>query len=192
MRREKKSTYPLLISQLFPNFVLVQDMLVLHNDKQVESTLLQKNMKLAEALSIRADLQRKVSQLKGRLKDSSKVQEGDTPAEQVTDLFQELEECLAQLEEMVYRINRTNMETVHEGETITRMIARKDRLAQRVAINQDLLAHVMETDRYGRNEIKYVRMVDVAALRKETDGIAKALRELDLKLQELNWTIDLL
>ena len=149
-------------------------------------------MKLAEALSIRADLQRKVSQLRSRLKDSSKVQEGDTPAEKVADLFQELEECLVQLEEMVYRINRTNMETIHEGETITRMIARKDHLAQRVAINQELLGHVMETDRYGRNEIKYVRMVDVAALRKETDGIAKTLRELDLKLQELNWTIDLL
>ena len=143
-------------------------------------------MKLAEALSIRADLQRKVSQLRARLKDSSKVQEGDTPAEQISDLFLELEECLVQLEEMVYRINHTN-----EGETITRMIARKDHLSQRVAINQDLLEHVMETDRYGRNEIKYVRMVDVAALRKETDIIAKQLRELDLKLQELNWTIDL-
>lgn len=149
-------------------------------------------MKLAEALSIRADLQRKVSQLKTRLKDSSKVQEGDTPAEQVSDLFQELDDCLVQLEEMVYRINHTNMQTLHEGETITRMIARKDHLAQRVSINQELLKHVIETDRYGRNEIKYVRMVDVAALRKETDSIAKQLRELDLKLQELNWTIDLL
>ena len=148
-------------------------------------------MKLAEALSIRADLQRKVSQLRARLKDSSKVQEGDTPAEQISDLFLELEECLVQLEEMVYRINHTNMQTFYEGETITRMIARKDHLSQRVAINQDLLEHVMETDRYGRNEIKYVRMVDVAVLRKETDIIAKQLRELDLKLQELNWTIDL-
>lgn len=149
-------------------------------------------MKLAEALSIRADLQRKVSQLKARLKDSSKVQEGDTPAEQVSDLFLELEECLEQLEEMVYHINHTNMQTFHEGETITRMIARKDHLTQRVSINQELLGYVMETDRYGRNEIKYVRTVDVAALRKETDNIAKQLRELDLKLQELNWTIDLL
>ena len=102
-------------------------------------------MKLAEALSIRADLQRKVSQLRARLKDSSKVQEGDTPAEQISDLFLELEECLVQLEEMVYRINHTNMQTFYEGETITRMIARKDHLSQRVAINQDLLEHVMET-----------------------------------------------
>lgn len=149
-------------------------------------------MKLAEALSIRADLQRKVSQLKARLRDSSKVQEGDIPAEQVSDLFKELDDCLVELEEMVYRINYTNMQTVYKGETITRMIARKDHLAQRVSINQELLKYVMETDRYGRNEIKYVRMVDVAALRKETDNIAKQLRELDLKLQELNWTIDLL
>ena len=44
-------------------------------------------MKLAEALSVRADLQRRISQLKSRLKDSSKIQEGDTPAENVKDLY---------------------------------------------------------------------------------------------------------
>lgn len=149
-------------------------------------------MKLAEALSIRADLQRRINQLRMRLKDSSKVQEGDLPAEQLTDLFQELDACLVQWEDMVFRINQTNIKTLYEGKSITRMIARKDRLAQRVAINQELLKHVMETERYGRNEIKYVRQVDVTALRKETDCFAKELRELDLKLQELNWAVDLL
>lgn len=114
-------------------------------------------MKLAEALSIRADLQRRINQLRTRLKDSSKVQEGDLPAEQLTDLFQELDACLVQWEDMVFRINQTNIKTLYEGKSITRMIARKDRLAQRVAINQELLKHVMETERYGRNEIKYVR-----------------------------------
>lgn len=149
-------------------------------------------MKLAEALSIRADLQRRINQLRTRLKDSSKVQEGDIPAEQLTDLFQELDACLVQWEDMVFRINQTNIKTLYEGKSITRMIARKDRLAQRVAINQELLKHVMETERYGRNEIRYVRQVDVTALRKETDCFAKELRELDLKLQELNWAVDLL
>lgn len=149
-------------------------------------------MKLAEALSIRADLQRRINQLRTRLKDSSKVQEGDLPAEQLTDLFQELDACLVQWEDMVFRINQTNIKTLYEGKSITRIIARKDRLAQRVAINQELLKHVMETERYGRNEIRYVRQVDVTALRKETDCFAKELRELDLKLQELNWAVDLL
>ena len=149
-------------------------------------------MKLAEALSIRADLQRRISQLKSRLKDSSKIQEGDTPAEDVNDLYKELGDCLTQLEELTYRINHTNMQTVHEGETLTRMIARKDTLTLRISVMRDVLSHVIENDRYGRNEIKYIRTIDVPAFRKEMDGYAKRLRELDLKLQSLNWTVDLI
>ena len=91
-------------------------------------------MKLAEALSVRADLQRRISQLKSRLKDSSKIQEGDTPAEDVNDLYKELGDCLTQLEELTYRINHTNMQTVHEGETLTRIIARKDMLTLRISV----------------------------------------------------------
>ena len=149
-------------------------------------------MKLAEALSVRADLQRRISQLKSRLKDSSKIQEGDTPAENVKDLYKELDDCLTQLEELTYRINHTNMQTVHEGETLTRMIARKDTLTLRISVMRDVLSHVIENDRYGRNEIKYIRTIDVSAFRKEMDGYAKQLRELDLKLQSLNWTVSLI
>lgn len=149
-------------------------------------------MKLAEALSIRADLQRKVSQLKNRLKDSAKVQEGDEPAESVEELFAELGDCLSQLEELVFRINRTNMQTMNEGESLTHMIAREDVLSMRISVMREVLGHVTETDRYGRNEIRYVRTVDVAALRKETDTYARQLRELDLQLQSLNWSVDLI
>lgn len=49
-------------------------------------------MKLSEALSLRADLQNRVSQLKARIKDSARVPEGDTPAEDVASLFSELDE----------------------------------------------------------------------------------------------------
>ena len=143
-------------------------------------------MKLAEALSVRADLQRRISQLKSRLKDSSKIQEGDTPAEDVNDLYKELGDCLTQLEELTYRINHTNMQTVHEGETLTRMIARKDILTLRISVMRDVLSHVIENDRYGRNEIKYIRTIDVPAFRKEMDAYAKRLR------QSLNWTVDLI
>lgn len=149
-------------------------------------------MKLAEALSVRADLQRRISQLKSRLKDSSKIQEGDTPAEDVNDLYKELDDCLMQLDELTYRINNTNMQTVHEGETLTRMIARKDTLTLRISVMRDVLKHVIENDRYGRNEIKYIRTIDIPAFRKEMDTYAKRLRELDLKLQSLNWTVDLI
>ena len=150
-------------------------------------------MKLAEALSNRAVLQRRISQLKGRLKDSAKVQEGDTPAEDVKALFLELDSRLEKQEKLVYQINCTNMQITHNGENLTRMLARRDSLSARVSLMREVLKHVTETEtRYGRNEIRYVRTVDVAELRKETDAYCKQLRELDNLIQSINWTVDLL
>ena len=67
-------------------------------------------MKLAEALSIRADLQKRVAQLKERIKESAKVQEGDEPCDNVEELYKELDEALVQLEDLIYRINITNVQ----------------------------------------------------------------------------------
>ena len=143
-------------------------------------------MKLAEALSLRADLQKRVNELKVRFKDSAKVQEGDTPAEDLAALDVELNTALEELEDLIYRINATNMRTVHEGETVTRLMARKDVLAMRVQLMKEVLSHVVEGD------ARYGRMVDVPDLRRRTDAAARELRELDMKIQALNWSVDLI
>ena len=149
-------------------------------------------MKLAEALSVRADLQKRVAQLKERIKDSAKVQEGDEPCDNVEELCKELDEALVQLEGMIYRINMTNVQTLHDGVSLTRLIAKRDVLSLRVKALQEVVRHVAANDtRFGRNELKYVRTIDVNALRKEADTYAKQYRELDLKIQSLNWTVDL-
>ena len=150
-------------------------------------------MKLAEALLIRADLQKKVAQLKARLKDSAKVQEGDEPAEDVTSLFKELNDTLSELEDLIFRINMTNTNTVVDGESLTHMMARKDVLTTRLSVMRELIAHVTESDtRYGRNEIRYIRTIDVAKLRRETEQYSKQLRELDVKIQGLNLQAELI
>jgi hypothetical protein len=149
-------------------------------------------MKLAEALSIRADLQKKVSQLKERLKSNVKIQEGDVPAEDPKELFEELENYLVQLEDLIYRINLTNTNTIHKGCTLTKLIATKDVLSLRVSLMREVLNHTVEReDRYGRSEIKYIRTVDVSELRKSVDSYSKQLRELDLEIQSLNWITEL-
>ena len=149
-------------------------------------------MKLAEALSIRADLQKRVAQLKERIKESAKVQEGDEPCDNVEELYKELDEALVQLEDLVYRINITNVQIVQDGDSLTRLIAKRDVLSLRVKTLQEVVRHVSANDtRYGRNELKYVRTIDIKALRKEADTYAKQYRELDLKIQSLNWTVDL-
>lgn len=150
-------------------------------------------MKLAEALSLRADLQKRLAQLKGRMKESAKVQEGDTPPEDIAVLEKEFDALLAQLEKLIYRINVTNLATVDdEGTTLTALIARRDVLTLRVSSMREVLDFVSEPDnRYGRNEIKIVRLIDVAAARRKLDERSRSLRELDMKIQSINWTVDL-
>ena len=47
-------------------------------------------------------------------------------------------------------------------------------------------------DRFSRSEVKFVATVDVAAVRALADAAAKRYRELDTRLQQLNWTTDLI
>ena len=149
-------------------------------------------MKLAEALSIRADLQKRVAQLKERIKESAKVQEGDEPCDNVEELYKELDEALFQLEDLIYRINITNVQIVQDGDSLTRLIAKRDVLSLRVKALKEVVNYVSANDtRFGRNELKYVRTIDIKVLRKEADTYAKQYRELDLKIQSLNWTVDL-
>ena len=149
-------------------------------------------MKLAEALNLRADLQKKVAQIKERLSQNVKVQEGDEPAEAPEGLFAELDATLSQLEDLIVRINRTNQETVWEGQTLTEMIAAKDILSMHLSVlRSSLEATNIRNDRYTRNEIKFVRTVDETELQKRVDKLSKQIREVDTKLQQANWTVEL-
>lgn len=149
-------------------------------------------MKLAEALNQRADLQKRIAQLRERLSNNVKVQEGDQPAERPEDLLAELSGSLKELENMIVRINRTNQETVWEGKTLTEMIAGKDVLSLQLSVLRSALdAANVRSDRYSRNEIKFVRTIDVNVLQKKVDDLSRDLRELDSKLQQANWLTDL-
>lgn len=55
-------------------------------------------IKLAEALSQRKDLQKRIEQLKDRIKNNVKVQEGDAPLEDPKELAEEMDRCLKRLE----------------------------------------------------------------------------------------------
>lgn len=149
-------------------------------------------MKLAEALSVRKDLQNKIDQLEDRLKSIVKIQEGDEPDEAAEDLLSELQNAAVQLEDVIYRVNRTNLHAVMDGVPITKLIARKDVLTREVGILRNVLkvASAQES-RYSRNEIKYVRTIDTAELRKKVDRLSAELRRVDLRIQEANWMFEL-
>ena len=150
-------------------------------------------MKLAEALNQRADLQTRLAQLKDRLSNNVKVQEGDSPAEKPEDLFVELNASLKELESLIVRINKTNQETLWGGKTLTEIIAAMDVFSLHLSTLRAVLeAANVRSDRYSRNEIKFVRTIDVTELQKKVDSLSKELRELDSSLQQANWMTDLL
>ena len=149
-------------------------------------------MKLAEALQERADLNRRIEQLRSRLDSNALVQEGEKPAEEPEQLLKELDGCVARLEELMAKINRTNCETVVEGKTLTEMIAHKDALLIRLSAYRDLVNSASQTARRAtRSEIKILSTIHVQDKQRMVDEMAKELRLLDNKLQATNWTVDL-
>jgi len=150
-------------------------------------------MKLAEGLSIRKDLQTRIEQLKVRLLNNMKVQEGDQPAEKPADLMKELDTCLVELQDIMYRINATNMQTLKNGKTLTEMMAERDVLGKRIQVLREAFDRASQSqDRYGRNEIRYVTTIDVPALRKQIDTYSQQLRKLDIEIQAINFSTTLL
>ncbi|MDX6499436.1 MAG: hypothetical protein QOG23_2696 [Blastocatellia bacterium] len=149
-------------------------------------------MKLAEALILRADCQKRFAQLKARLLVNAKVQEGDQAAEDPKEISAQLEAVANQLADLIKRINKTNSGTSYAGGTISDALADRDVLALRRAAYAELAQTAAITqDRYTRSEVKYVRTIDVVETQKRADELAKNYRELDARIQELNWQTQL-
>ena len=89
-------------------------------------------MKLAEALVMRADLQKRIAQMRKRMENSAWVQEGDQPAEEPEALVRELTALINQLEALMTRINLTNAQPGPDGTTVTALLARRDCLTSYV------------------------------------------------------------
>ncbi len=150
-------------------------------------------MKLSEALALRADTQKRVMQLRERLRTSALVQEGETPPEDPRELLAELDRLLGQLTNLVGRINRTNLAArLPNGTSLTEALAARDTLALRASILETLAdAATNRVNRYSRTEIRMVPTVDIGAVRRQADAAARERRELDTAIQGVNWSTDL-
>jgi septicolysin len=150
-------------------------------------------MKLAEALILRADLQKRIDQLRVRLNNNAKVQENDEPSEKPEDLLNELDSNINQLKVLIKQINKTNCVTVSNGQTLADLIAERDTLTLKSNILRGFLNIAgQKVNLYSTTEIKIMSTVDVPALQKELDLLSKKIRETDTELQQANWLTELI
>jgi hypothetical protein len=155
-------------------------------------------MKLAEALLLRADRNRSLEQLKQRIQVSARYQEGEKPAEDARDLVAAALSVLDELEFLIRTINRTNSETVmDDGRTVTDALAERDVLRLRYSmlkVSAEAASGVIQQVgfmRATRSELKYLRALDVKGLRQQASDVARQARELDARIQQVNWTTEL-
>ena len=150
-------------------------------------------MKLAEALNLRADLQKRIANLRERLIKNAKVQEGDTPSEDPNMLLNELNDNIIELENIIKLINKTNSSTYIGNESISDIIAKRDTLGLKLSILRSFISEsANKIERYSNKEIKILSTVNVAEQQKEIDKLSKEYRLIDTKLQGLNWTTDII
>lgn len=150
-------------------------------------------MKLAEALLLRSEYQKKIENLQSRLIANLKVQENDTPHENPEELLQEAFALNDQLCELVKQINaRNNTVTLPTGQLLSEALADRDMLMKKRNLLASLTASANQRDfRLTRAEIKMTVTLPIGELQQQIDSLSRSFRELDIQIQALNWTVDL-
>jgi hypothetical protein len=150
-------------------------------------------MKLAEALLIRADQKKKLLSLRERITKNARVQEGEAPAEKVDDLIAQAFAVLKEQQTVIQQIDRANARAkLADGRLLADVLAERETLIQQHALLVAAIAATQkEADRYSQREIKWVAQIKVSAVQKQADDLSAKLRELNARIQEANWQIDL-
>ncbi|MPW45218.1 septicolysin [Acinetobacter guerrae] len=150
-------------------------------------------MKLAEALLLRSDLQKKLLSLQQRIHKNVLVQDGDTPSENPEQLIDEAVMVNKQLFQLIQKIHQTNAQAqANNGKALLDILNQRDQLnAEHRIIQQAIDNTQKDTDRYSVREIKWIKAVSVSKLQKQADEISQNLRLINLEIQASNWQIDL-
>ena len=151
-------------------------------------------MKLAEALLLRSEYQKKIENLQNRILANIKVQENDKPLENPQVLIEEAFETSEQLCTLIKKFNAcNNIAKLPAGQTLSEAIVERDMLLKKRNLLASIAARALEKDyRLTHTEVKMNVVVSVEDTQKQIDNLSKQFRELDAQIQALNWTVDLL
>ena len=150
-------------------------------------------MKLAEALVLRKDHQKRLQQLKDRILRNCLVQEGELPSEQPGVLMEEYDKICGDLDSLVQRINRANLSNpVGRFSNVADALFHRNLQRQRHEVYASIAAQASgQQFRATRTEIKTVSVVRAVDAQKIADDAAKDARETDVLIQQANWNVEL-
>jgi len=152
-----------------------------------------RKMKLAEALLLRSEYQKKIENLQSRIHANIKVQENDSPHEDPQGLIEETFDLTEQLCALIKKINAcNNTATLPNGLTISEAIVERDMLMKKRNILSSITMMAQNRDyRLTHSEVRMNVIVSVEEMQKQIDTISQRFRELDTQIQGANWTTEL-
>lgn len=150
-------------------------------------------MKLAEALVLRADLQKKLENLKKRLANSVRKLDDIQVIEDPTALKLEAEETITVLYSLIDRIYRTNQSVIlPSGQSMVTVLAKRDELVERRKLLDYIINKSLpDSGLYFNERGKWQPAIDISAYQKQMDDISMQIRRLNLDIQQTNWQVDL-
>jgi hypothetical protein len=107
----------------------------------------------------------------------------------------EADRLLDELESLIRRINRTNAATdLGTDSTMTDALARRDAPRLRHSVLVDAADGAAGRGQYRqlRSELRYLSALPVGEPRRRADDVSREIRELDTRIQQANWDIELL
>lgn len=150
-------------------------------------------MKLAEALLLRRDLEAKLTVMKQTILQNALIQEGDSLDISLEELLEDYQTTNEEFSQLVVRINQRNSSAaLYDAEKlIVEALEERESLRRQHGLLNETIEAANDLRRFGRNEIRMVKTVDTKKLTKEMNEVSKKLRELDGKIQQTNWLVDL-
>ena len=151
-------------------------------------------MKLAEALLLRSDQQKKLASLKQRINANVLIQDGDEPSEDPNELLKQVFALTQESQKLVFAIHQTNaLAKLNDGRSLLALLTQRDELVERHKVLTSAISNTnREPDRYSSREIKWRKVIPVSSLQKQTDDLSAKLRDLNVLIQANNWQIDLI
>ena len=150
-------------------------------------------MKLAEALLLRSDQQKKLVSLKQRINANVLIQDGDEPSEDPNELLKQVFALTKESQKLVFTIHQTNaLAKLNDGRSLLALLTQRDELVERHKVLTSAISNTnREPDRYSSREIKWRKVIPVSSLQKQADDIAMKLRKINIVIQANNWQFNL-
>ncbi|WP_171488036.1 DIP1984 family protein, partial [Acinetobacter baumannii] len=88
-------------------------------------------MKLAEALLLRSDQQKKIISLKQRINANVLVQDGDQPSEDTNEILKQVFSLIQEFQKLSYAIHETNALTkLNDGSSLLALLTLRDEFVE--------------------------------------------------------------